>query len=290
MRRQASHRLAELYRLSALYRLNGSRMDAGVWAFVLAATLGAGKPARVPIGRGHREFRWPGLTLETLTKAIERCGLSGFTDDELVALIRKVKQWQSVNGVRLIGMKRLGEMLNLSAAEREVCKIRSIDAVDEPCAERRIRLAEARKARDREAKKANRKCKPRVVYEAQSLMAKQPWVAAGISRATWYRWRKDRRETGVSTHQIYSLLQHQRTHLSQELRCSSPAGPARTGDAILTAVAGVPSAQGLPGTRVDLELSLAGRVQADFGRCFLLKRQAWSHVSLWLNPKGGRHG
>lgn len=289
VRRRASHRLAELYRLAAFYRSHNIPMDAGTWGYVLAATLGAGKPAWLPISR-YRDIRWSGLTLESLRTAVDRCGLESFTDDELVSLINKVDEWQAKHGVRLIGMRYLGEMLRLTAAEREVCNITTIDAIDETRAERMERLADAQKAKDREAKKAKRGQVPREVYEARSLTATQPWTEAGVSRATWYRQQKNSRETGVSTHQISSLLQRQQTHLSQGLRHTSAAGPARTGDASLNAGAGVPSAQGLPGKRVDLALSLAGRVQADFERCFLLKRQAWSHVSLRLNTKGGRYG
>jgi len=202
VRRQASFRLAELYRLAVFYRQEGIRMDPKTWTFVLAATLGAGKPAYLPIRQGRSYVRWPGLTLETLRTAVERCQIGIFTDDQLAALIKQIERWQASHGVHLISATRLGEMLNLTAAEREVCRIRSIDACDETREERKARLAEARKVTDREAKKAKRGRTPREIYEGQSWSVKQPWKEAGVSRATWYRKLRDERETGVSAHHI----------------------------------------------------------------------------------------
>jgi hypothetical protein len=275
VRRRASHRLAELYRLATFYRWHGIPMVANTWGFVLAATLGAGKPAWLPIGRGHRDMRWPGLTLESLRTAVTRCGLKGLSDDDLVALISKVEDWQAEHGVRLIGMKRLGEMLKLTAAEREVCNIRTIDAIDETRAERQARLANVRTARERDAKKVKRGRVPRELYEADSITAKQPWVEAGVSRATWYRRQKDDRETGVSEHQISSLQPNQ-THLSQGPQTARAAGPARTDIAKHNGGAGVPSAQGLPRKRLEAAFTPAG-ARPDLSRGLMLHDLLWRY-------------
>lgn len=178
----------------------------------------------------------------------------------MVALISEVEDWQAEHGVQLISMKRLGGMLKLTAAEREACNIRTIDAIDETRAQRQARLAEARKVREREAKKEKRGRVPRELYEAQSLTAKQPWAEAGVSRATWFRQQKGSRETGVSEHQISSLQSH-RTHLSQGPLAARAAGPARADSATLGEGAGVPSAQRLPRKKLEAALSLAGLAQ-----------------------------
>jgi hypothetical protein len=288
IRRRASHRLAELYRLAAFYRRHRIPTDTSTWAFVLATTLGAGKPAWLPVRRGQRDIRWPGLTHESLRTAVDRCGLEGLSDDDLVALISKVEGWQSTHGIRLIGMRRLGEMLNLTAAEREVCSIRTIDACDETRAERQARLAEARKARERDAKKARRDRVPRELYEAQSLSAKQPWAEAGVSRATWYRQRKGSRETGVSEHQISSLQPH-RTHLSQGLLAARAAGPARTDSASLSDGAGVPSAQGLPRRSLEAPFLRTGPAQPSLGRGLMLHDLLYRYERLRQRMGGPAH-
>jgi hypothetical protein len=154
-----------------------------------------------------------------------------------------VEQWQAVYGVHLISMCRMGEMLNLTAAEREVCGIRTIDAVDETRAERKARLAEARKAADREAKRAKRGRVAREVYEGSSLSKTKPWEAEGISRRTWERRRA--RVASVSAHHIYPSLQN-RTHLRQG-STSMLEDPARIDSKTLDVGAGVPTAHGLSG-------------------------------------------
>jgi hypothetical protein len=167
-------------------------------------------------------------------------------------------------------------MLNLTAAEREVCNIRTIDACHETRAERQARLAEERKARERDAKKAKRGRVPRERYEAESITAKQPWVEVGISRATYYRRLKDSRETGVSEHQI-SPLQPHRTHLSQEPLAARAAGPARTDSANLSGGAGVPSAQGLPRRRLEAALLRAGPAHPDLSFGLMLHELLWRY-------------
>jgi hypothetical protein len=223
-------------------------MDPDTWAFVLAATLGAAKSAWLPTANNRGIVRWPGLTLESLYEAITRCDLGDFTDDELETKIAAVEQWQAKCGVHLISMRRLGEMLNLTAAEREVCRIRTIDAVDETRDERKARLAKAQKAADREAKRAKRGRVAREVYEGSSLSKTKPWEAEGISRATWYR---RKRETGVSAHHIYPSL-HERTHLSHDAN-QQVADPASTDRQTPSGGAGAAPPRLLPGSGMDGE-------------------------------------
>ncbi len=281
LRRRASHRLSELYRLAEFYRQHGIRMDPDTWAFILAATLGAGQSAWLPTARAHRTIRWPGLTLDTLKDAIARCDLGSFDNEELETKINAVEQWQAEHGVHLMSMKRAGELLNLTAAEREACGIRTIDAVDETRAERKARLAEARKAADREAKRATRGRTPRQVYEAVSLSAKQPWNEAGVSRATWYRELKKTRETGVSARHISSSQQGQ-THLSHDQN-NQVAGPARTDCETLNVGAGVASPQGLPD---DTGRNLSSN-QTEDRACQSLPHPSLAHLpDPWLSATG----
>jgi hypothetical protein len=81
---------------------------------------------------------------------------------------------------------KLGSKLDLRECERVACKIKTIGAIDctkEQRVERRRIANTAAKAAARAAKGS----KPRAEYLAKSVTAAKPWVAAGVSRATWYR-------------------------------------------------------------------------------------------------------
>jgi hypothetical protein len=84
---------------------------------------------------------------------------------------------------------RLAEMLNVTIAERDQLGVTTIGAVDCLKAEREERRRD--KARERQARrrrKLGRRTRPE--YLQGSLSKLQPWVAEGISKATWYRRRK----------------------------------------------------------------------------------------------------
>lgn len=85
--------------------------------------------------------------------------------------------------------------LRLTMEQRTMLGITTIGAFDVPKSAR----TKLRKKRDRERKANQRRAngvKPRKVYEAQSISRAKPWIAEGISRATWYR---RKRETTANT-------------------------------------------------------------------------------------------
>lgn len=80
--------------------------------------------------------------------------------------------------------------LRLTAADRHALGITTIGAIDEnKTARKKRRKAQARK-RMAMCRKRNG-AKPRKVYEDQSVEQKQPWIEQGISRATWYRRKRE---------------------------------------------------------------------------------------------------
>jgi hypothetical protein len=84
--------------------------------------------------------------------------------------------------------------LRLTKEERRMLGVTTIGAIDEnkaARAKRRRQIERERKARQRRAKGA----KPRKVYEAQSISSAMPWISEGISRATWYRRKRETPET-----------------------------------------------------------------------------------------------
>ena len=87
---------------------------------------------------------------------------------------------------------KLAQRLHLTEAERRRLGIRTIGAIDMTKQERK----EARRRRQRQRDLNRRRAHgatPRVEWEAiHDTNRTKPWLAAGISRATWYR----QRETG----------------------------------------------------------------------------------------------
>jgi hypothetical protein len=165
-------RCAELERLFiARYGRNLPDDDAGRDDAQVMAHHLAHRPGDVR----QRITAWLGCAAPWMTRA-ER--------DELVdAVIAKPLRWRA---------DKLAARLGLTEAERQRLKIRTIGAIDVDKAERAKRRLERKVAAERERRRANG-AKPRDKYETGSTSARQPWLAADISRRTWYR----RRGTGA---------------------------------------------------------------------------------------------
>jgi hypothetical protein len=110
---------------------------------------------------------WPWLTPEAT--------------DELIDVINRTPLHQ-----RELSRQELGRRQNVTNELRERLGLRQIWPRDMTVAE----MEQYRKAR-RKAKQAryrrNKGSKPRAQYEANSLNKTKPWIAAGVSRRTWYR-------------------------------------------------------------------------------------------------------
>lgn len=197
-RSTAAIRLAELMRLAQGRRGLGLLVDPHLFAWTLAATLGSVAAGPYTIPKRQRCLRWHGLTSESLRHAINRAELGEFSDDELQTLIRDIERGHAAHGPGLIRAAKLGDLLQVTAAEREAFKIRTIDATDETREARQERLAADRRARDAERKRVERGRIPWPAYQARSLTALKPWETEGICRRTWERHRG--RVANVSDH------------------------------------------------------------------------------------------
>jgi hypothetical protein len=124
----------------------------------------------------------------TLTNAVRRAEMEPMQEEELWAAIEDVRRQQQLG--KLMSATRCGELIELTAAERDVCRITTMEACDETKLERQTRRAAERRARDREAKKEARNCLPRTIYERTSQSRQKPWEKEGVSRATYYRCRQ----------------------------------------------------------------------------------------------------
>ena len=92
---------------------------------------------------------------------------------------------------------KLAQRLRLTEAERRRLRICTIGAIDMTKLERKQARRRRQRQRDQNRRRAHG-AKPRVEYEATSANRTKPWLAAGVSRATWYR----RRETTRSVRQV----------------------------------------------------------------------------------------
>jgi hypothetical protein len=112
------------------------------------------------------------------------------SEDEAAELIDEIElmpPWQ-----RKPRARTLGERLQVPYGERARLGLRTIG----PCDMTEAGMAAIRKQKDRRRKRLQRQRRPRAEYlAAANLSRTKPWERDGISRAEWYR---RRRETSVS--------------------------------------------------------------------------------------------
>lgn len=193
-RRRASQRLSELIRLAGLRRHRKALVDFDKFAFALAATLGSASAGTYPIGKAGRWATWPGLDLVSLAESMreagfERLDLNSHDGDRLGWAMDDVAEHAPASlysGLASI----LGRVVQLTAEERILCSIRTIDAIDETVTERRKRVRSSKLERDRERQRTKRAgtSKP----HSESAERRKPWEAEGIARSTYYKRQRTR--------------------------------------------------------------------------------------------------
>lgn len=245
-RGRAAFRLADIVKLARERRHRGLSVDPGNFAFALASTLGSVAAGLYGIPRRQRFLRWYCLDLESLKHTIARADLGSFDNAELETIIEGVERYSAAHGQKLMSATATGRLLAVTSAERAEFKLTQIEAVDEPRADRVARQQEAKRKRDRERCRVQRGCKPRRIYEAQSLAKRQPWADEGICRRTWER----HRSRVASLQPCVPLSTGEATDLRQAVAPSAihtEPGPARSGDAERGVGADVPSHRGKTG-------------------------------------------
>jgi hypothetical protein len=183
--------LLDLYRL-AKHRYGGTLPDnkeGRDFAFVLAAVVGEPKRIRANLAE---IAPW-------------------YDDDEADRLIKSVaKRRYRWKPDTLASPK----WLNVSYAERQALGLKTIGAYDMPKAEREklrreryrpLKRAKERAWHERRRRKQGKPTRP-AWLQANSASREKPWLAAGVSRSTWYR---RCRETGCSC--TYTVDKRDRT-------------------------------------------------------------------------------
>lgn len=84
----------------------------------------------------------------------------------------------------------LAKRLGLTAADRDRLLIKTIGAIDET-KEQRTERRKLKKRMDAEARRRRAGAKPRTERCARSISRTRPWIEMNISRATWYRLRRN---------------------------------------------------------------------------------------------------
>jgi hypothetical protein len=123
---------------------------------------------------------WEGLTVDSLAEAARR---SGFTahKNSVESIFESVSDYRNKGGKPLT-TKFIGEFLKISAEERLLAKAYNIPAYDETSEQAAERVREKAAVRMRKNRK-DKGAKPR----EESFSRTKPWEALGMSRATWYR-------------------------------------------------------------------------------------------------------
>lgn len=188
----ATRRRNELINLAKHRNANGGRVDHPVFIFVMAQALASALPGKYRVK--NRIVTWHGLDRVSLAKTVFEAGLGKLgCDDDLIE-----RALSRVNSGPAIGSDTAGRLLNLTAEERDLLSIRTMEAMDESRADREARRSEERRLRDAERKRRARagQCKPRAEWLAACLTASKPWESMGVSRRTYQR--RIRAVTGLS--------------------------------------------------------------------------------------------
>ena len=111
-------------------------------------------------------------------------------------------EWMHRRRKYMLGAESVARMLHVTKKERDTLGLKTIGACDVSEEERKAISKRIKQERDRIRKQQNRQANgkiPRGSYEAACAESLKPWLAAGVSRATWYR----QRETGPSRVEVY---------------------------------------------------------------------------------------
>jgi hypothetical protein len=117
---------------------------------------------------------------------------------EAAALIDQVNQMPTYQ--RRVCGKTLGKRLRVTNAERERLRLWTIlpcDMTEEQLAVQRKKKAVARRAKYRKQTRGE--------YLSNSISQKKPWLAEGISRASWYRKRETSADAVLARHGLMGL-------------------------------------------------------------------------------------
>lgn len=159
--------------------------------YSLAAIFAKGSPGAAKISSNFVEYvTFPTLDVQSLAIELKRNGFDA-SEDQIIVWIENAQNRRAP-----ITPKELGRRLQLTAEERIEARAFNIC----PLGETTENLAEQRRVKHVELCRKSRSKKDGYVsrqqYEDNSASKTKPWIAAGVSRATWYRTVRQVRDNG----------------------------------------------------------------------------------------------
>ncbi|MGU3577075.1 hypothetical protein ACLBWZ_16290 [Brucellaceae bacterium C25G] len=130
----------------------------------------------------------------------------------------------------------VARLLKVTLEERNLIKLNTIGACDVPRHERKKLAKEHKREKDRERQaklREARGCKDRKSHAATTISTQKPWEAEGVSRATWYRKRRETEQSRVVINRIgdtFVSLPSEATILMHFGRCEAELEIAGLGD------------------------------------------------------------
>jgi len=147
---------------------------------------------------------------ETCLNYVRAAALSKASED-ITAWSRKWAPWataaeihsfilEAFNRRKMMKSDGVAGLLNVTLTERTTIGLNTIGACDVSKSERKKMAKERKRQQDRDRQAKNREargCKNRKSHEALTITHQKPWVEAGVSRATWYRQRRETQKSKV---------------------------------------------------------------------------------------------
>lgn len=188
-----------MLRLKELSRLLASRLERGEEIDFEAAVTVAAFSIEALRGMPQRKRgRHQGLDAASVNEWLRGVRIYA-TLEEIGDIIAPLDCRPDPNSPFRLNAALAGHMLRLTREERTSLEITTMEAKDETAEARKARKAAEKRERDRERIRAKRRAKAARegrIIGGPTMEDRKPWIAAGVSRATWYRRQAGQSETG----------------------------------------------------------------------------------------------
>ena len=213
-------RLRDLACLATWRRRLGNEVDdhAILRAAAFELPFLSGAPMRRKTHQVH-----PGLDALSL-KDFARRIRSRVSDDEIREIVGNVWDEIKARGKYGLSSDEVGQLVSMTIDERAGLHLHTLAAVEEPAALRKIRVAEEKRARDRQRSQAKRRAAgipPKTEQATSKLVQDQPWKAEGIGRSTWFDRRKRAGWTPASRTSEGETFERRENPTSTEVRSTT---------------------------------------------------------------------
>jgi hypothetical protein len=131
----------------------------------------------------------------SIAELVRRAGGGTIDLDLAASAIHEIEYRRKEMGERYRSVTDIGagRHLDLTCEERLFCSITTMAAIDETPQERKKRVADARRERDARRSRLARVAKG-AKQRGNSAEQTKPWAAEGVSRATYYRKQRERKQ------------------------------------------------------------------------------------------------